>query len=113
MDVKSQTRYCRITARKMRLVADLVRGHEVNAALSMLQFSDKKAADIIEKTLRSAIANAQNKEGMDVDRLKIKTAFVDEGPTWKRFLPRAMGRATKLLKRTSHVTLVLTDEGTQ
>ena len=111
METKAQTRFCRIAPRKMRLVADLVRGHLVDEALTLLKFTNKKAAGILEKTMRSAVANAQNKEGMDVDKLIIKSTFVNEGPTWRRFMPRAMGRATRINKRTSHITVVLTDEG--
>lgn len=96
--------------RKMELVVDLIRGRRVEDALTQLKFANKKAARILEKTLESAIANAQSKEGINLDLLRVEEARVDKGPIWKRFLPRAMGRATPIEKITSHVTVVLTDE---
>ncbi|MDQ3387954.1 MAG: 50S ribosomal protein L22 [Gemmatimonadota bacterium] len=101
-----------MSPRKMRMVMDLIRGRGVNEAYSILKFSKKAATRPIEKTLRSAVANAQQKADasgsfLDTDDLVVRTAFVDEGPTLKRFSPRAMGRATPILKRTSHVTIIV------
>jgi large subunit ribosomal protein L22 len=101
-----------MSPRKMRLVMDLIRGRNVNEAYSILKFSKKAATTPIEKTLRSAVANAQQKADqggafLDVDDLYIREAYVNEGPTMKRFSPRAMGRATPILKRTSQVTIIV------
>jgi len=106
MEVKAKLRFTRIAPRKARLVADLIRGKRSEDALSILSFTPKAAARIIIKLLRSAIANADQKK-IDVDRLYVKTIMVDQGPTMKRFMPRAMGRATTIRKRTSHITIVL------
>jgi large subunit ribosomal protein L22 len=107
MEARAKTKYVRIAPRKARLVADLIRGRNVGEALSVLDFTPKKAARILAKTLRSAVANAENSGGVDVDRLYVKTAYVDEGPTQKRTLPRAQGRATRIFKRSSHMTVVV------
>ena len=106
MEVKAKLRFTRIAPRKARLVADLIRGKRSEEALSILTFTPKAAARIIIKLLRSAIANADQKK-VDVDRLYVKTIMVDQGPTMKRFMPRALGRATTIRKRTSHITIVL------
>jgi large subunit ribosomal protein L22 len=107
MPATARTRYVRMSAQKARLVVDLIRGRKVEDALSVLDFTPKKAARIVAKTLRSAAANAENNHDLDVDRLYVKKAFVDEGPTAKRVLPRAQGRASRIFKRTSHVTVVV------
>ena len=107
MAATARTRYARISAQKARLVVDLIRGRKVEDALSTLDYTPKKAARIIAKTLRSAAANAENNHDLDVDRLYVTQAFVDEGPTQKRILPRAQGRASRIFKRTSHVTVVV------
>jgi large subunit ribosomal protein L22 len=99
-----------MSPRKVRLVVDLIRGKRVEEALNLLTFSQKAAARPLVKLLRSAVANADDRGGHDLDKLVVKTAFVDEGPTWRRWLPRAMGRATRIRKRTSHVTLILGDK---
>jgi large subunit ribosomal protein L22 len=99
-----------MTPRKARLVVDLIRGKAVGDALSVLDFTPKRAARVIAKTLRSAVANAENTQNVDVDRLYVKRVFVDEGPTQKRTLPRAQGRATRLHKRSSHVTVVVDEQ---
>jgi large subunit ribosomal protein L22 len=97
--------------RKARLVADLIRGKRSEDALNILTFTKKAAAKILIKLLKSAIANAtQKKKTIDIDRLFVKKITVDQGPTMKRFQPRALGRATMIRKRTSHITIVL-DEG--
>jgi large subunit ribosomal protein L22 len=106
MEVKAKLRFTRIAPRKARLVADLIRGKRSEEAVSILTFTPKAAARIIIKLLRSAIANADQKK-VDVDHLYVKTIMVDQGPTMKRFMPRALGRATTIRKRTSHITIVL------
>jgi len=107
MEAVARARYIRISPQKARLVVDLVRGKPAEEALNILTFTQKSAARILKKLLQSAIANASHKGNIDVDTLYIKTIFVDPGPTWKRFQPRAMGRATRIRKRTSHITVVL------
>ena len=108
---KARLRYLRIAPRKVRLVADLIRGKNVEDALSILQFTTKKSSVPLAKLLQSAVANADQKGGVDVDSLFVKTITVDGGPTIKRFRPRAMGRATPILKRTSHVLIELGQQG--
>lgn len=103
----ARLRHLRVGPRKVRLVADLIRGKNVEEALNILQFVDKRSARPLAKLVKSAVANADEKPGVDVDRLYIKTLMVDGGPTIKRFRPRAMGRAAPILKRTSHVTVHL------
>jgi len=105
---RAKLRYVRITPQKARLVADLVRGRSVDEALRMLQFTEKRSAPMISKLISSAVANAADTNpAVDVDELFVKTIFVDGGPTLRRFLPRAQGRATRVLKRTSHITVEL------
>jgi len=105
--VRAVSKYLRISPSKARLVADLVRSKNVGEALTILKFTPKKGARLLSKTLRSAMANAENTKSMDVDVLYIKEIYVNEGPRLKRWRPRAMGRATRILKRTSHITVVL------
>jgi large subunit ribosomal protein L22 len=93
--------------RKVRLVADLIRGKSVETALGILEYTPKRGAKIVAKTLRSAVANAETAQRVDVDQLYVKRTFVNEGPTAKRFLTRAHGRATPMFKRTSHITVVV------
>ena len=100
-------RTARISPQKARLVADQVRGLSAARALDLLKFSDKKAAHLIYKVVYSATSNAENNLGADVDELKVKAIMVDEGPTLKRFMARAKGRGTRILKRTSHITVVV------
>ena len=107
MEAKAIARHVRIAPRKARLVVDVVRGQGVEDALAVLAAMQKRAAGIVEKTLRSAIANAEDTQNVDVDRLYVKKAFVDEGPIGGRWRARAHGRATMIQKRTSHITLVL------
>ena len=109
MQATALHRYARISAQKARLVADLVRGQDVASALQILSFSEKKGADLIKKVVESAIANAENNEGADVDRLKIATIMVDEGPVLKRFRARAKGRGARILKRTSHIQVTVSE----
>lgn len=111
MEVKAILRHTRTTARKARLVADMIRGKNVNDAMNVLTFTRKRVAQKFQKLLKSAIANAEeNHKVLDVDDLFIKIVYVDEGATWKRSLPRARGMATTILKRTSHITLVLDEK---
>lgn len=110
MESKAIARFIRVTPRKARLVVDVIRGKRVGDAVSMLTFMPQHASNVVLKLLKSAIANAEQKNIPDVDRLKIKSAFVDQGPTMKRVSPRAMGRANIIKKRSSHITLVLGDE---
>ena len=109
MEVAAKLKGARISAQKARLVADQVRGLPVEQALNLLEFSPKKAAHIVKKVLDSAIANAENNEGADVDELKVSSIFVDEGMTMKRLRPRAKGRADRILKRSCHITLKVAD----
>lgn len=107
MATEAKLKNARIAAQKMRLVADQVRGLPVEQALNVLSFSNKKAAHIIKKVLESAIANAEHNDGADVDELRVGRIHVDEGPTMKRWRARARGRAAKILKRSSHVTVMV------
>jgi large subunit ribosomal protein L22 len=110
MQAFAKLRFARISAQKGRLVADQIRGLPVERALDVLAFSNKKGAVMLKKVLDSAIANAENNEGADVDELKVKAVTVDEGPTMKRIRARAKGRASRILKRTSHITVTVADE---
>ncbi|CZF80458.1 50S ribosomal protein L22 [Grimontia sp. AD028] len=109
MEAIAKHRFARISPQKARLVADQVRGKNVAQAIELLTFSDKKAADLIKKVLESAIANAEHNEGADIDDLSVAKIFVDEGPVMKRIMPRAKGRADRILKRSSHITVVVAD----
>ena len=111
MESRAVTRYMRIAPRRVRLVVDMIRGQRVEQALGILEFTSRRAARLIAKTVKSAVANAESNQNVDVDRLYVKRAYVDEGPTLKRFMPRAHGRATPILKRTSHVTIVVDEKG--
>ncbi len=110
MQVVAKHRYARISAQKGRLVADQIRGLPVEEALNVLIFSNKKGAVLIKKVLDSAIANAENNEGADIDELTVKTIYIDEGPTMKRIRARAKGRASRILKRSSHITVAVADD---
>ena len=105
---KAVYRFARITARKARLVVDLIRGRHVDDALDILRFTDKKASALVDKVLRSAIANANEQEA-DVRRLYVKEARVDEGPVFKRFRPKDRGRAHSILKRMSHIIVAVAE----
>ncbi len=107
METRAISRHLRVSPRKARLVADLVRGRRVGEALSVLEHVPKKSAHFLVKTLRSAVANAENTQRVDVDKLYIKRITVDGGVTAKRFLPRAHGRATKIRKRSAHLTIIV------
>jgi large subunit ribosomal protein L22 len=110
MQAAAKLRFARISAQKGRLVADQIRGLPVEQALNVLSFSNKKGAALMKKLLDSAIANAENNEGADIDELKVATVMVDEGPTMKRIRARAKGRAARIFKRTSHFTVIVSDK---
>lgn len=110
MEAKAIARYIRISPQKARLIADVVRGQRVESAINTLRFMPKKGARILRKVVESAVANASQNEAIDVDTLYIKNIHVDGGPMLKRIQPRAMGRATRILKRTSHITVVLEEQ---
>ena len=109
MEVKAVARYVRISPQKVRMLADAIKGKPVDRAMDMLRFMPQKAAGIVEKVLRSAVANADQQADIDIDTLIVGNLLVDCGPTLKRFKARARGRGTRILKRTSHVTVVLTE----
>lgn len=109
MEVRAKIINQRISPQKVRLIADEVRGDNVDVALEKLTFSTKKASKLVKKVLESAIANAENNFSLDIDLLKISQIFVDKGMTLKRFRARAKGRGTRILKRTSHITIVVSD----
>jgi large subunit ribosomal protein L22 len=107
MEVKAHSKNIRVSAQKCRLVADLIRGKDVALALNILNFTQKKSADILKKTLESAIANAEHNEGADIDSLYVKAIYIDKGASLKRFSARAKGRGNKIEKQTCHINIVL------
>ncbi len=109
METAARLRSALISAQKARLVADQVRGQKVDQALNTLAFSPKKAAHLVKKVLESAIANAEHNDGADVDELRVSEIFVDEAMTMKRIRPRAKGRADRIMKRTCHITVKVSD----
>jgi len=109
MQVKAIARHVRISPQKVRMLADAIKGKPVDKALSMLRFMPQKSAGIVEKVLRSAVANADQQPDIDIDSLVVGNLLVDCGPMLKRFRARARGRGTRILKRSSHVTVVLTE----
>jgi large subunit ribosomal protein L22 len=109
MQTQAVLKFVRLSPKKARFVADLVRGKKVDEAVNILKFSPQRAARIIKKVLDSAIANAENNQGADVDELKVQKITVDDGPRMKRIRPRAKGRADRILKRTSHITISVGD----
>ncbi|OHC15081.1 MAG: 50S ribosomal protein L22 [Pseudomonadales bacterium GWC2_63_15] len=110
MEVAAKLSGARISAQKARLVVDQIRGKKVGEALNLLAFSSKKAAAIIKKVLESAVANAEHNEGADVDDLKVSSVFVNEGRSLKRIMPRAKGRADRIVKRSCHITVKVADK---
>lgn len=110
MEAKAILRYARITPRKARRVVDLIRGKKAGEALVFLKFMPYRGADCIEKILRSAMANAEQKKALNPDEMVISGVYVDQGPTMKRMEPRAMGRANMIKKRTSHITVIISGE---
>ncbi|HEU4539967.1 MAG TPA: 50S ribosomal protein L22 [Jiangellaceae bacterium] len=107
MEARASARYVRVTPMKARRVVDLVRGMRADEAAAVLKFAPQAAAEPVRKVIESAVANAENNEGLDPDSLVITQAYVDEGPTMKRYRPRAHGRAYRIRKRTSHITVVV------
>ncbi|MBO6304668.1 MAG: 50S ribosomal protein L22 [Selenomonadaceae bacterium] len=110
MEAKAVAKYVRIAPRKVRVVIDLIRGKKVDEAFAILKFTPKAGAEVLTKVLKSAVANAENNFDMDSDLLYVKTAFVDGGPTLKRVHPRSRGQAFKILKRTSHITIIVDEK---
>ncbi len=110
MNVSAKLSNASISAQKLRLVANQIRNKPVDKAIEILTFSQKKAAGLVKKLLESAIANAENNEGADIDELKVSTILVDEAATQKRMRPRAKGRGSKILKRSSHITITVSDD---
>ena len=106
MEARAIARYVRVSPRKARMVIDLIRGKKVLRAREILQFSDRNVAEVVEKCLNSAIANAE-REGMKADNLVVKATYADEGPTLKRFRPRAKGSASRIRKRSCHITIIV------
>lgn len=109
MTTQATLRYTHISPQKLRLVADQIRGLPVDRALNLLAFSNKKASSILKKVLESAVANAEHNDGADIDALKVGAVWVNQGPAMKRLKPRARGRADRILKRTSHVTVTVVE----
>lgn len=107
MEAKSTARYIRISSRKTRLVADNIKGKSIEDAINILKFTPKRSAEVLSKVLHSAIANAEQTPGMNVDALYVKSVIVDGGPMWKRIMTRSMGRAYRIKKRTSHITVIV------
>jgi len=110
MQAKAIARYIRIAPRKVQLVVDLIRGKQVGEAIAILRHTPKAASPVLEKLLNSAIANAEHNHSLDPNKLVVSEAYVNQGPTMKRFRPRAMGRASRINKRTSHITLVVSEK---
>ncbi len=110
MEAKAVAKYIRIAPRKSRVVIDLIRGKSVADAFAILKFTPKVGAEVVDKVLRSAVANAENNFDMNVDALYVSEAYVDQGPTLKRIHPRSRGQAFKILKRTSHITIVVKEK---
>ena len=109
MQTFAKHRHAKISPQKCRLVADQVRGMPVEKALTLLTFSNKKAAVLVRKVLESAIANAEHNDGADIDELKVESIYIDQGPTMKRMRARAKGRGNRIIKRTSHITVTVAD----
>ena len=110
MEVKAVSKYVRISPRKVRILVGAIKGKPVETALEILKFMPQKAAGIVDKIVRSAVANADQQLDIDVDSLVIRNVIADQGPTLKRFRARARGRGTRILKRSSHITVILSEE---
>jgi large subunit ribosomal protein L22 len=110
MEVKACARYIRIAPRKIRIVLNLIRGKSIREAFAILKFTPKVGSEVIEKVLRSAVANAEHNNDMDVDKMFVSSCSVDQGPTLKRIHPRSRGQAFKILKRSSHVTVAVSEK---
>ena len=111
MEVKAVAKYIRISPQKVRKIVGAVKGKPVETALNTLKFMPQKSAGLVEKVVRSAVANADQNENIDVDSLVVRNILVDQGPTLKRFRARARGRGSRILKRTSHITVIVAEEG--
>ncbi len=109
MESRATGKYMRISPQKVRSIVGAIKGQPVEAGLNQLKFMPQKASGVVEKVLRSAVANADQQGEMDIDSLMIKNIIVNEGPMLKRFRPRARGRATRILKRTSHITVIVAE----
>ncbi len=107
MEARAELKFARISARKVKIVIDLIRGKSVNEAMAILKYTNKAAAPLVEKLLKSAVANAVNNNKMDATKLVVAEIYANQGPTMKRIMPRAQGRAFRIQKRTSHITLVV------
>lgn len=110
MEAKAVVKYVRMSSRKVNVVNDLIRGKKVADAFAILKHTPKAASAVLEKLLKSAVANAENNNNMNIDKLYISEAYATQGPTLKRFMARAMGRGVRILKRTSHITLVVKEK---
>lgn len=110
MEVKAVAKHVRISPQKVRKIVDAIKGRQVESGLNALRFMPQKASGIVEKVLKSAIANADHNQNLDVDSLIVKNIIVDPGPTLKRFRARARGRGSRILKRTSHITVIVADK---
>lgn len=110
MEAKAIARYIRIAPRKVRIVIDLIRGKQIGEAFAILKYTPKVASEVVEKVLKSAVANAEHNFNMDVEKLYVAEAYVDQGPTLKRIHPRSRGQAFSILKRSSHVTVVVKEK---
>ena len=110
MEVKASAKHVRIAPRKVRVVVDLIRGKDIGEALAILRNTPKAASPLVEKVLKSAVANAEHNYDLNADNLYVAKAFVDQGPTLKRYRARARGMATRILKKTSHITLMLAEQ---
>ena len=109
MEAKAIAKYVRTSSMKMGIVLDLIRGKNVNEAFAILQYTSKNAAEVVTKVLKSAVANAENNLNLDINRLYVAETYACQGPTLKRFRPRAQGRAYRIRKRSSHVTIIVTE----
>ena len=109
-EAKATLKFARISSRKVKIVADLIRGKDVDEALAIMKFTPKASSEVLEKLLKSAIANAENNNGMSVENLYVEECYANKGPTMKRIRPRAQGRAYRIEKRMSHITIVLNEK---
>jgi large subunit ribosomal protein L22 len=113
MEVRAKQRYVRISPQKVRMIVDAIKGKPAEDAINALKFMPQKSAGIVEKIVRSAVANADQNTSIDIDDLVVRNLIVDQGPTLKRFKARARGRGSRILKRTSHITVVLAEDSVQ
>ncbi len=113
MEVRAKQRYVRISSQKVRMIVDAIKGKPAGDAINALKFMPQKSAGIVEKIVRSAVANADQNTSIDVDDLIVQNLIVDQGPSLKRFKARARGRGSRILKRTSHITVILAEDSVQ